>query len=385
MSKFIARTLSVELQTSAREYPVVTLVGPRQSGKTTLVRALFPSYAYANLENPELSDLAKSDPKAFLNRYAPPVILDEIQRAPDLLSWIQTQADDDRHAKGKWILTGSNHLLLRETVSQSLTGRTALLTLLPLSLSELGSRAAPSWTEILHAGFLPCVYDQGIRPLSAWRDYFQTYVERDVRQITAIDNQAGFERFLRLLAGRVGQLLNLNSLSGDVGVSHPTLAKWLSVLEASFLVFRLPPYHRNFGKRITKSPKIYFTDPGLAAFLLGIKNPDQVERDPLAGNLFENLVVVEALKSRLHKGLPPNLYFFRDHNGNEIDLLYPDGNDATPIEIKSAMTFTQSFEKGIAYFHKIANSAKKGRIIYSGDFEFSSDQYDVVNFKNAFP
>jgi predicted AAA+ superfamily ATPase len=385
MAKFIVRQLTPELVLSASEYPVVSVIGPRQSGKTTLVRHQFPQHSYANLENPELRDLAERDPKAFLARYKAPVIFDEIQRVPSLLSWIQVLVDEKPDAKGQWILTGSNQLQLRESVGQSLAGRTALLTLLPLSISEIGaskkSRSFPDWA---HTGFLPRIYDQRIRPMSAWRDYYQTYVERDVRQLIALENQSTFERFVKLLAGRVGQLLNLNSMCGEVGVSQTTLHRWISVLEASLIVFRLPPFHRNFGKRLTKSPKIYFTDPGLASYLLGIETPEQLERDPLAGSLFENLVVGEALKSRTNAGKVPNLYFFRDHNGNEIDLLYPDGNRVIPIEIKSAQTFDKGFARGIHYYQKISGSDTAGRIIYAGDTEFESDTYEVCHFSRAF-
>lgn len=387
MHKFIPRQLTSELLISSREYPIVTLIGPRQSGKTTLVRSVFPDHGYVNLENPEIRALAEKDPKAFLHRWPAPVIYDEIQRVPSMLSYIQVLADEDPSAKGRWILTGSNQLKLRETVGQSLAGRTALLTLLPLSISELGSSESTSprtFSEWIHFGFLPRIYDQRIRPQSAWRDYYQTYVERDVRLLIHLENQTGFERFLKLLAGRVGQLVNLNAMAGEVGVAQSTLTKWLSVLESSFLVFRLPPYHRNFGKRQTKSPKLYFTDPGLAAWLLGIESPEQVERDPLVGGLFENLVVVEALKSRLHAGKIPNLHFFRDSNGREIDLLYPNGRDVIPIEIKSSMTFDRSFASNIRYFQKVAKSETPGWIIYAGDMEFSSDLYHVIHFANAF-
>jgi predicted AAA+ superfamily ATPase len=387
LHKKIPRQLTAELLQSSREYPVVTLIGPRQSGKTTLVRSIFPKHTYVNLEDPEIRVLAESDTKAFLHRWPAPVIYDEIQRVPTLLSYIQVLVDEEPSAKGKWILTGSNQLKLRETVGQSLAGRTALLTLLPFSISELKSAestAPRSFAEWIHFGFLPRIYDQGIRPQSAWRDYYQTYVERDVRQLIQLENQSGFERFLKLLAGRVGQLINLNAMSGEVGVAQSTLVKWLSVLEASFLVFRLPPYHRNFGKRQTKSPKLYFTDPGLASWLLGIESPEQVERDPLVGGLFENLVVVEALKARLHAGKVPSLYFFRDSNGREVDLLFPNGRNIIPVEIKSSMTFDQSFSTNIRYFQNIARSDAQGWIVYSGDTEFQSDNYQVINFANAF-
>ena len=387
MHKIIPRALSTELTLSAAEYPVVTVIGPRQSGKTTLVREQFSKHGYANLEDPQLRTLAREDPKAFLHRYPPPVIYDEIQRVPELLSHIQVLLDEKPNSKGQWILTGSNQLKLRESVSQSLAGRTAVLTLLPLSISELKAASLPlpqTAAEWIQRGFLPRIYHEGIRPRSAWRDYYQTYVERDVRLLLQLENQAGFERFLKLLAGRVGQLINLNAMAGEVGVVQSTLTKWLSVLEASFIIFRLPPYFRNFGKRQTKSPKLYFTDPGLAAWLLGIETPEQVERDPLAGGLFENLVVVEALKSRLHAGHTANLHFFRDSNGREIDLLYPTGGDVIPVEIKSAMTYSSEFLSGIRYFQKLSGSTTPGWLVYAGDFEVQGEDYRTIHFANAF-
>lgn len=386
MSRFIRRQLEAEILISAKEYPAITLIGPRQSGKTTLVKKLFPKHAYVNLEVPELRSLAGSDPKALLSEYPAPVIFDEIQRAPDLLSWIQAAIDEQPSLKGQWIITGSNQLSLRASVSQSLAGRTALLTLLPLSISELrnAGKLPDTFQELIHTGFLPRIYDQNIRPNSAWSNYYKTYVERDVRQLIEIKNQSSFERFIKLLAGRVGQLVNLHSLSSDVGVSHNTLTSWMAVLEASFIIFRLPPHHNNYGKRITKSPKLYFVDPGLAAYLLQLESPEQVLRDPLRGGLFENMVVCEALKSRTNRGKQPNLYFFRDHNQNEIDLLYPDGTSFIPVEIKSAQTFDKSFARSIHYYQKISKDSRKGWIIYNGDLEFESDDYQVMNFKSAF-
>lgn len=385
--RIVPRDLSAEIGISAREYPVVTVIGPRQSGKTTLVRELFPGHAYANLEDPQIRTLAENDPKTLLGRFPAPVVFDEIQRVPDLLSHIQVLVDERPEAKGQWILTGSNQLKLRESVSQSLAGRTALLTLLPFSISELKASGLPlpgSAAEWIHRGFLPRIHREGLRPPSAWRDYYQTYVERDVRLLLQLENQTGFERFLKLLAGRVGQLINLNAMAGEVGVAQSTLTKWLSVLEASFIVFRLPPYFRNFGKRLTKSPKLYFMDPGLAAWLLGTESPAQVERDPLAGGLFENLVVLEALKSRLHAGRMPNLHFFRDSNRREVDLLYPGEDGVVPVEIKSAMTYTPEFESGIRYFQKLSGAHRPGRVVYAGELEFESEHCRVVHFANAF-
>jgi predicted AAA+ superfamily ATPase len=313
------------------------------------------------------------------------VIFDEIQRAPDLLSYIQVMADDALGAKGRWVLTGSNQLQLRAGVTQSLAGRTALLTLLPLSFSELKEKVSPQpWTKWALDGFMPRLYQSNIRPTRLWRDYYQTYIERDVRQLIQLENQSGFERFLRLLAGRIGQLVNLNGMAGEIGVAQSTLSKWLSILEASFLVFRLQPYYRNFGKRLIKSSKLYFMDTGLASYLLGLETAEQVERDPAAGGLFENMVVVEALKTRLNRGADPRLYFYRDSNGNEVDLLYPSGSSMIPIEIKSAQTFHKDFAKGIRHFQKVAEINTPGRVIYAGDNEFISEDYETVHFSRAF-
>ena len=363
----IPRTMSGTLTASAREYPVVTLLGPRQAGKTTLVRKTFPDYDYCNLENPEVRRLAGADPKQFFSLHEGPVILDEIQRVPELLSWIQVEVDE-RKEKGRYILTGSHQLSLHEAVAQSLAGRTSILRLLPLSMEEL--RAAGFSVDksvLMQTGFLPRIYDDGMDPAGAYANYFRTYVERDVRQLMEIRNLGVFEDFIRLLAGRIGQPLNLSSLSGDVGVSATTLREWLSLLEASFVVFRLKPYYRNFGKRIVKSPKIYFTEPGLAAWLLGIESAKEAARDPLHGNLFENMVVVEALKARLNAGKEPRLYFWQDSNRNEIDLIYEKQRRLIPIEIKSAMTWHRDFAANLARFQRTIPDAEGGYVIYAGD------------------
>lgn len=385
LHKNIPRDIEDELMQCAGEYPVVTVIGPRQSGKTTVVREQFSGHDYVNLEQPDIRELARRDPRALLARQPGPVIIDEIQWAPDLLSYIQVMADENPDARGHWILTGSNQMRLREGITQSLAGRTALLTLLPLSFSELEEHSGGlPWTEWALNGFMPRLYRDGLRPTRLWQDYYQTYVERDVRQLIQLENQTGFERFMRLLAGRVGQLLNLNGMAGEVGVAQSTLANWLSVLEASFIVFRLPPYYRNFGKRLIKSPKIYFMDTGLAASLLGIETPAQLERDPAAGGLFENMVVLDALKSRLNGGQEPRMHFFRDSNGNEVDLLFPHGPDFIPIEIKSAQTFHKEFAKGIRHFQKTSDSEVRGRVVYSGETEFVSNHYELVHFRRAF-
>lgn len=379
----IVRQIARELAATANEFPVVTIIGPRQAGKTTLARMQFPNHAYANLEAPDIRRLAISDPHAFFSQFSPPVIIDEIQRVPELLSTIQVLADSS-HQRGQYILTGSHQLRLQEAVAQSLAGRTALLRLLPLSISELKATGIThTRDEFIYQGFMPRLYNEKVNPTRLYRNYCQTYIERDIRQMINLRRLTDFENFTRLLAGRVGQILNLSSLSNDVGVSSTTLKEWLSVLEASHTIFRLNPYFENFGKRIIKSPKIYFTDIGLASYLLGIESPALATRDPLIGNLFENMVVIEALKARLNAGKEPGLYFYRDNKGNEVDLLFRQNRQLIPIEIKSAMTFNPEFAKGIAQFQKIASSAQKGHIIYAGNLTPELTHASVLHFTDV--
>lgn len=370
MQNLLNRSMAQTLRQSAAYYPVVTLIGPRQSGKTTLVKALFKDHAYANLEDPELRMLAQGDPNEFLRRYPAPAILDEIQRVPELLSAIQVRVDAHPGRKGQYLLTGSQQLNLRATISQSLAGRTALLKLLPLSLAELEAHGIRmDRDDGLYNGFLPRRFQEKIPPESLYRNYFETYVERDVRQLIQVRNLHAFELFMKLLAGRVGQVVNLQALAGEVGLSSTTLKEWLAVLEASFVIFRLPPYYENFGKRFIKSPKLYFTEPGLVAYLLEIRTPQQVSRDPLMGNLFENMVVIEALKARYNAGRDADLYFFRDQRGFEIDLVKSDHRELTPIEIKAARTFHTDFFKRIKTFEALSPRIKPGVVIYAGDAE----------------
>ena len=295
----ISREIEQELRQLLSEYPVVTLLGARQSGKTTLARELLSGWDYCNLEAPETRQLAVDDPKAFLAQFRGRAILDKIQRVPTLLSYIQVIVDES-HQNGQFVLTGSHQLALREAITQSLAGRTSILNLYPFSIAELrdaGIVFATPW-DYIYQGFLPRIYDQNQRPTQAYSNYYQTYIERDVRQLINLRDLAVFEKFIKLLAGRVGQLMDYSSLANDVGVSATAIRQWLSILEASFIVFKLSPYYENFGKRVVKSPKYFFTDTGLLAFLLGIEKPDQVARDPLVGQLFENLVVIECLKTR---------------------------------------------------------------------------------------
>ena len=363
----IKRKIQQELAKLAQEYKVVTITGPRQSGKTTLARMQFPDYTYVNLEEPETRQLAERDAKEFLKRYSVPIIIDEIQRLPMLLSYIQVECDKS-NIKGQYILTGSHQPALKAEISQSLAGRTAILQLLPLSIKELTEAGIQlDRDEYLFKGFMPQLYEENIDITRFYRNYYMTYVERDARQLVNIRNFSSFEVFIKLLAGRVGQLVNLNSLAGDVGVSSSTLGEWLSILEASYIVFRLPPYFENFGKRLIKTPKLYFTEVGLAAYLLDLENPGMVTRDPLMGNLFENMVIVEALKARYNAGKDAGLYFFRDSNGLEIDLLQSANRKLYPMEIKAARTYNSDFAVNIKKFERLNDKTAGGSVIYSGD------------------
>jgi predicted AAA+ superfamily ATPase len=349
----IERTIEPTLIDMAAKYPVVTITGPRQSGKTTLCKKVFPDMAYVNLERPDTREYAVTDPRGFLAMYPGGAILDEIQRAPNLLSYIQVLVDKRVPAR-PFILTGSQQFEVLNTVTQSLAGRTALLRLLPLSIAELSPHErTDALDRLLLYGFYPRIHDRKLDPSQALGDYFATYVERDMRQMAAIKDLGLFEKFVKLCAGRIGQILNLQSLGNDVGISHTTARAWISLLEASYVVFLLPPWYRNTSKRLIRSPKLYFYDVGLAAYLLGIENESHVSRHPLRGNLFENLVVIEALKYRFNRGKRSHLTFYRDGKGNEVDLVLEIGPDAFPIEIKAGATIATDYFKGLRTFVKV--------------------------------
>lgn len=363
----IDRTIEPILLDLAKQYPVVTITGPRQSGKTTLCRKVFPDLKYANLEAPDIRMFAASDPRGFLSLHSGGAIIDEIQRVPDLVSYIQTVVDLE-NKPGQFILTGSQQFEVMNTISQSLAGRTALLKLLPFSIGELKRLPPAGIDRLILTGFYPRIHDQGLNPTQALGDYLETYVERDLRQLALVKDLTLFERFLKLCAGRVGQILNLQSLGNDAGVSHATARSWLSLLEASYIVFLLHPWHANISKRLIKAHKIYFYDTGLAAFLLGLENETQVGRDPLRGNLFENMIVMEALKYRYHRGTRNNLFFYRESNGNEVDLIAESGRHLLAVEIKSGATVNPDFFKGLRHFTKTAGKDRtiRGGIIYGG-------------------
>ncbi len=372
------RTITSEVIKLAGQYPVVTITGPRQSGKTTLCRMAFPDKPYVNLESPDTREFATSDPHSFLAAYPDGAILDEIQRVPQLLSYLQPIIDE-HHVPGQFILTGSQQFEVMNTISQSLAGRTALLKLLPLSIEELAfATIQPGIDSLLLNGFYPRIYDAGLNPTQALGDYLETYVERDIRQMINIKDLALFVKFVRLCAGRTGQLLNLHSLGNDVGISHTTARSWLTLLEASYVVFLLKPWHTNISKRQVKTPKLYFYDVGLAAYLLGAESELHINRHPLRGNLFENLVVIEALKYRYNRGRRCNLYFWRDSKGNEVDLVVEAGPDIVPVEIKSGATISEDYFKGLRSFTgRLSAAAKTCALVYGGTERQQRSDTDV--------
>jgi predicted AAA+ superfamily ATPase len=384
----LKRTLTKKLKIATKAYPVVTLTGPRQSGKTTLVRTSFPDCDYASLEEPDQRAFALEDPRGFLSQFPNQVILDEIQRAPDLFSYIQTIVDS-RDIPGQFILTGSQNFLLLQKVSQSLAGRCAVLHLLPFSLSELHQRSSfpvenigrklpgrnrsldKNLSSVLFKGFYPRIHDKHLSPSDWFGNYFQTYIERDVRDIVNVGDLETFSRFVRLCAGRNGQLLNLSSLANDCGITHTTSKRWISILEASFIVFLLRPHYKNFSKRLIKSPKLYFLDTGLLSYLLRIRSEKDVRTNALYGSIFESFVVSEFLKSYLNNGEDPAIYFWRDSSGNEIDIIIDHGDKLIPVEIKAGQTIVSDFFKGIRFWEKLSKDKEKvAALVYGGERSF---------------
>lgn len=376
----IKRSISEELLDCCTEYPVVTVFGPRQSGKTVLVRENFPDKPYYLLEDPDTRQAAEMDPRGFLGQMKEGAVLDEIQRLPALLSYIQGIVDKAQQP-GMFILTGSHQPDLHRAISQSLAGRTALLTLLPFSLEEL-QQFQTEWDayDLIVKGAFPRLHEKNLKPERFFNGYLQTYVERDVRALISLKDLNRFQQFLTLLAGRIGQVINYTSLSNDTGVSATTIKNWISVLKASYVVFELSPFFENIRKRVVKSPKLYFTDTGLAAFLLGIRTAEQAARDPLRGGLYENLIILEIMKYRLNQGRRPDLYFFRDTHGGEVDLLIREQGKLFPVEIKSSVTFSKSFLKGIERFRSLTSNCRAdGAVLYNGDQRFQVKNVHIFN------
>ena len=376
----IARTLTSKITALAQKFQVITLTGPRQSGKTTLVRAAFPALPYVSLEEPDIRQLALTDPRGFLANYPAGAILDEVHNTPDLFSYIQRLVDE--HRSLQFILTGSANFLLLERISQTLAGRTAVLHLLPLSFAELTPGPEP-YEAVIFKGRYPRLYDRDIAPTDFYPAYIQTYVERDVRLLKNIGDANAFIQFTRLCAGRIGQLLNLAGLANDAGISPNTARAWLSVLESSYILYRLQPYHRNFNKRLVKSPKLYFYDTGLACSLLGIRDASQVGLHYLKGALFENLIINEFIKRNCHRGDNRQPYFWQDNHGKEIDCLLVDGEHLTPVEIKAGKTLATSYFDNLKYWRPLASLPEdQGYVVYGGDQSLQTSAGAFVSWRD---
>ena len=375
----IKRTAEARLIKLAKTFRSVAVVGPRQSGKTTLCRKVFAQKPYISLENPDTLEFANTDPRGFLAQYKNGAILDEVQRAPHLFSYLQ-QILDETKKKGLFILTGSNNFLLQSNITQTLSGRIAYLQLLPLSLQELKEskkiKADYNW-HILQGGY-PEVIAKKINPSDWYAGYTSTYVERDVRQLKNISNLSLFTKLLRLCAGRTGQILNLTSLSNDCGIDQKTVAAWLSVLQSSYIIYLLKPYHSNFNKRVIKTPKLYFYDTGVACSLLGIGNAKQIAHHAAKGPLFENLMVSELLKERFNAGATDNLYYWRDKTGNEVDVLMDAAGKLTAIELKAGETVSSDFFNGLEYFSSLHKKRIQQLLVYGGKQEQKRSNGTVV-------
>jgi len=380
--QYIYRSISDEVKEAFRYFSVITITGPRQSGKTTLIRNLFSQLQYYSLENLDVRNFAENDPVAFLNQHVEGMILDEVHNAPNLLSYIQGMVDED--PTRRFILSGSSQFAMLKKVSQSLAGRTAVFELLPLAYSEIHEQAAEkTLDELLFDGFYPAIYAGRNIPKYLYPAYVKTYLDKDVRDLLQIKDMMQFHTFIRLCAGRIGSLFKASELASEVGVSSNTIAAWLSVLQASYIVVLLPPYFENTRKRLTKTPKLYFTDTGLACSLLGIESPAQLARDKMRGALFENFVTMEALKQRYNQGKESNLYFYRDSNQNEIDLLLRKQTGLYGIEIKSAMTYHTEFEKALKQMNKWIKEPVVGKaVIYAGTLENSAGEINLLNYSH---
>ena len=394
----IARQMTEQILEAATQYPAVAVTGPRQSGKTTLCRELFPNYAYVNLERPDVRQFAIDDPNGFLAQFSKPVILDEVQRVPELFSYIMPLMDE-RMRMGEFILSGSPNFHLQDVISQSLAGRCATMKLLPLSFREINGmenhdifklqQEMPiaietqdnAFGHIFNGGYPP-LYDRHIKPSSWYSQYTQSYLERDVRTLINVGDISTFERFLRLAAGRSGQILNMDSLASDVGVSPVTVKRWLSLLEASYIVFMLKPHSRNFNKRLIKTPKLYFYDTGLLCYLLNIRSSADLELHSMRGAIFETYIISELVKSCHNMGVEPPLYYWRDSQGHEVDLLIEDGEKLFPIEIKSAQTISSSMFDGLDYWRKL-DDGDSGMLIHGGAESYIRNGFQVWSWTNV--
>lgn len=381
-TSLIPRKMEKAASLLLKKYPILTITGPRQSGKSTFAKMLKPGFEYINLEDIDHRHFATNDPKGFIEKYSGSVIFDEVQNAPPLLS--QLQVHTDAAAKnGMYILTGSQNFQLFEKISQSLAGRTALCTLLPFSIPELlPGKKIKTWEELCWKGMYPRLHRQNIRPELFYPDYITTYIERDTRQIMNIKDLGMFRRFMGLCAGRTGQVLNMNDIANSLGVDNKTVKQWLSVLESSYIIYLLPPYHASFNKRVIKTPKLYFYDTGVAAFLLGIRNANDLRNHFAKGALYENFIITELMKNCYNNRVKPDFYYFRDSNGNEVDLLIEQASYTYAVEIKSGKTIADSFFKGLNYYKSLSSKKIKTTCVYGGNEHYNYKDHEVIDWQH---
>ncbi|MEA1876652.1 MAG: ATP-binding protein [Bacteroidota bacterium] len=376
----IKREISTALQSMLSKYPVIALTGPRQSGKTTLLKSIFPDFQYVSLENPDNRDFAQLDPNGFLEKYSSKVIIDEVQRVPPLFSYIQSWVDDSG-LMGQYILSGSQNFHLMHNITQSLAGRVAIFKLFPFDLQELKSAVLlkEEYSENLLNGFYPAIYDRDIPPRIFYSNYIQTYIQKDISELISIKNTKQFQNFLSLCATHAGQLLNMNAIANQCGISQPTAKSWITVLENSYIVFTLQPLYKNFSKRVIKTPKLYFYDTGLLCHLLKIKIPDQILTHPLKGHLFENMMVAEYLKRMYHKNALEDVWFWRDSAGHEVDFIVEDGLSMDLFEIKSTKTIMSGLFKGLNYFDQYYNKDKiRKSLVYTGSEHQKRSTVEII-------
>lgn len=381
----IQRNAEATIHSLLKGFPIVTITGPRQSGKTTLAKVVFPDRPYASLEDPDVRLAAREDPRSFLERFPDGAVIDEVQRCPDILSYLQSKVDADGRM-GLYVLTGSQQFGLISGITQSLAGRTAFVELLPFSFDELAQagKQLPDMGRMLFTGGYPPLYDRDVAVRTWFGAYVTAYLERDVRQVLKVQELETFQRFVRLCAGRTGQLLNYSALAADCGITHNTVKAWLSVLEASYIVFQLRPHHANFNKRLVKAPKLYFYDVGLVSWLLGIQTHEQIETHPLRGSLFETFVVAEAMKSFLNRGERPGLHFWRDSNGVEVDLLIERGGRIIPVEIKAGKTVARDFFSGLEKWMALAGDmAIDPTLVYGGKENYLHKGVRVLGWRDS--
>lgn len=379
---YIAREMEKTLRLAWQYFPVLTVTGPRQSGKSTLLRHLFPEAVTYSLKDIQIREFALNDPVAFLGQTEKPIFIDEIQKAPDLIEYIQGIVDN--HPERKFLLSGSSQFEVMKGVSESLAGRSGVYELMPMSFAETSSISSEKDLDtLLFDGFYPAVCSGKNVSKLYYPSYVKTYLEKDVRDLLNVKDMMQFLRFMKLCAARVGSIFNASELSGEVGVDSKTIASWLSVLQASYIIYLLPPYYENISKRLVKSPKLYFCDPGLACYLLDIESPRQLYRDKMRGNIFENFVVMEAVKHRMNAGKDGGVFFYRDSNKNEVDLLVKEEGEITALEIKSAQTYSNSFANILEKLPEwIKTPVRRSAVVYAGDFENNAGKIDIINYKH---